>query len=208
MESSDMKAGTTLTFANSLGTSQPGYSTSRSRCTVVLQKLNKVHPRVLGSLQILVGVLLIGFGIFLAYLTRYLETFTIHSGLPFWGGLIFIISGSLSIAAYRTGYWCLVRSSLWLNTVGALTAASAIIAISADIHLLTGQGFEAVLFDILSLLLTSAVLGFCIAVSASCFGYQAVCHNLFSSRRPEKIYKKISKPTLDTEKSVIVVQGV
>nr|XP_033776508.1 membrane-spanning 4-domains subfamily A member 15-like isoform X2 [Geotrypetes seraphini] len=174
MELSDVQAERPMQFTTSVR-----ISSTQSQHSGVLQTISNEYPRIVG---ILVGVLHIGFGTFLAIVTRHLETFTIYSGLPFFGGIIFIVSGSLSIAAYKRRNSCLVQSSLWMHIVGTVTAAGVILANSADIHILKNQGFEAILLEILTLLLTSAVIGFCIAVLASCFG--CLCHNS-PSRRPE-----------------------
>ncbi|XP_069596908.1 membrane-spanning 4-domains subfamily A member 4A-like isoform X2 [Ranitomeya imitator] len=63
----------------------------------------KGEPEVLGTTQIFTGILFIAIGILMstAYRRRYYYHMSIvaHTGLTIWTGMLFIISGSLSVAA-------------------------------------------------------------------------------------------------------------
>ncbi|XP_069888332.1 membrane-spanning 4-domains subfamily A member 8-like isoform X3 [Dipodomys merriami] len=67
--------------------------------------------KVLGVMQILIGLVHLGLGSIMAtvLLGNYIRI-SLYSGFPFWGGIWFIISGSISMAAKTP------RSSSCLNT--------------------------------------------------------------------------------------------
>ncbi|XP_037694898.1 membrane-spanning 4-domains subfamily A member 15 isoform X2 [Choloepus didactylus] len=74
------------------------------------------EPKALGTVQILIGLIHLGFGSVLLLVRRgHLGMLFIEGGVPFWGGACFIISGSLSVAAERNHSSCLVS----LNRSGA-----------------------------------------------------------------------------------------
>ncbi|KAG8125485.1 hypothetical protein E2320_020879 [Naja naja] len=69
-----------------------------------LERFLKAEPKVLGTVEILIGLIHIGFG---AVSLSSLDSRTIYPcltatrGYPFWGGIFFISSGSLCAAASR-----------------------------------------------------------------------------------------------------------
>nr|XP_033775721.1 membrane-spanning 4-domains subfamily A member 6B-like [Geotrypetes seraphini] len=91
------------------------------------------------AMQILIGVFQIGLGGILAYLTEHLGFNRVLTGLPFCSGLVFIVSGALTIAADLTGFLILMRSSLGMSTVGIISAAAAIVGLSIDLFLVYGE---------------------------------------------------------------------
>ncbi|XP_030046144.1 membrane-spanning 4-domains subfamily A member 8 [Microcaecilia unicolor] len=95
-----------------------------------LQKFFKGEPKVLGATQILIGLIQIFFGIVLAATAR---TNFLFSGVPFWGGLFFIISGSLSVAAQNHPNMCLINGSVGMNIVSSVSAVLGIILTSMDL---------------------------------------------------------------------------
>nr|XP_019609566.1 PREDICTED: membrane-spanning 4-domains subfamily A member 15 isoform X2 [Rhinolophus sinicus] len=81
------------------------------------------EPKALGTVQILIGLIHLGFGSVLLMVRRgHVGMLFIESGVPFWGGACFIISGSLSVAAEKSHTSCLVRSSLGTNILSATAA--------------------------------------------------------------------------------------
>ncbi|XP_033062273.1 membrane-spanning 4-domains subfamily A member 12-like isoform X4 [Trachypithecus francoisi] len=74
----------------------------------------KEEAKALGVIQIMVGLMHLGFGIILCLIVfpygrvyRFASTAVI-SGYPFWGGLSFIISGSLTVSASKELSSCLL----------------------------------------------------------------------------------------------------
>ncbi|XP_045433595.1 membrane-spanning 4-domains subfamily A member 8-like isoform X2 [Pipistrellus kuhlii] len=58
------------------------------------------EAKVLGAIQILIGLIHIGLGIILGtLLPGTFVSVSFYGGYPFWGGILFIISGSLSVAS-------------------------------------------------------------------------------------------------------------
>ncbi|XP_077177216.1 membrane-spanning 4-domains subfamily A member 12-like isoform X2 [Paroedura picta] len=115
-----------------------------------LDKLLKVQTKTLGAVQIMVGLMHIGFGalsFFLSY--EYYVPVAAFGGYPFWGGLFFIISGSISVSAENHLSKSLVQCSVGMN-------------ISVGV----GLGI---------LLLFFSLLEFCITVSTAHFGCQVAC---------------------------------
>lgn len=157
-----------------------------------LQQFLKGEPQALGTTQIMIGITCIIFGVALAIQQ---VTFVIYAGLPFWTSLLFIISGSVAVAAARNPNTCLIKSTLGLNVISAIIASINLIMYSIDIgndprHYMPPcdqQGMENYYYGcaysqqtvvdsiqcLKALLLVFTLLEFCIAVSLSVFGCKA-----------------------------------
>ncbi|KAM8813384.1 LOW QUALITY PROTEIN: membrane-spanning 4-domains subfamily A member 15 [Rhynchonycteris naso] len=127
------------------------------------------EPKALGTLQILMGSIHLGFRSVLLVVRRgRVGTLFIEGSVPFWGGAFFIISGSLSVAAEKSHTRCLVRSSLGMNILSeAAFAGMAILLMDFGVtNWDVGKGYLAVLTIF-------TILEFFIAVIATHFGCQA-----------------------------------
>ncbi|KAM4845971.1 membrane-spanning 4-domains subfamily A member 8-like [Thomomys bottae] len=135
--------------------------------------------KVLGVMQILIGLIHIGLGSIMAtvLLGNYIAI-SFYGGFPFWGGIWFIISGSISMAAKTPrNSSCLLSASVGLNIFSAICSAVGIILFITDLSLTstyltwdmsTGMAISGVL-------LIFCMLEFCVACTSSHFGCQVVC---------------------------------
>ncbi|XP_035380839.1 membrane-spanning 4-domains subfamily A member 8-like [Electrophorus electricus] len=85
-------------------------------------KFLKGEPKALGTIQIMIGLMTILFGIVIVHHF----TFILYTGITFWGSLFYIVSGSLTVAASNKPHRCVVISSLVLNVISAVSAGIAV----------------------------------------------------------------------------------
>ncbi|XP_004478004.1 membrane-spanning 4-domains subfamily A member 6A-like [Dasypus novemcinctus] len=103
-----------------------------------LKKHLKTEVKVLGTLQILCGVMVMILGFLLAS-ASFSPNFTpvyftlLKAGYPFAGALCFIISGSLSIITKKKSTKSLVQSSLVANILSSLCALAGLILLSTKL---------------------------------------------------------------------------
>ncbi|XP_044281594.1 membrane-spanning 4-domains subfamily A member 8-like [Varanus komodoensis] len=150
-----------------------------------LEKLYRTEAKTLGAIQIIIGLIHIGYGcvsVFLLY-GEYLPLATMGA-YPFWGGLFFVASGSVAVSAVKHRNSNLVKCSLGMNLISAVMSSIGIILFTAELALTysslqkhasplimsLGQGL-CILFYLFTL------LQFCITVLASHFECQTACCN-------------------------------
>nr|XP_044994982.1 membrane-spanning 4-domains subfamily A member 12 [Jaculus jaculus] len=101
----------------------------------------KEEAKTLGAIQIIIGLLHIGFGAVLGsvsinhYSYWGFTSIAFIGGYPFWGGVCFIISGSLSIAASKDLSSCLIKGSLGMNIVSSIFALTGVILLLVDLSI-------------------------------------------------------------------------
>ncbi|CAM5119415.1 unnamed protein product [Eretmochelys imbricata] len=174
-----------FTVMNQLGNQPLGsvYPRSPAEQVAQLKKVGmmeiflKAQPKALGAIQILTGMMHIGFGGVSTVFIRHYASISFIGGYPFWGGLSFVISGSLSAAAENHRNTCLMRGSLGMNITSAIFSAIGIILLLTELIINASNysyTYESAGKGITYMLLLFTILEFSIAVSSAYFASQAI----------------------------------
>nr|XP_056707981.1 membrane-spanning 4-domains subfamily A member 15-like [Euleptes europaea] len=163
------------------------------------EELRKVESRTLGAVQIIIGLIHIGFGSVSTVLWDAYPHYTplaTYGAYPFWGGIFFIASGSLSVSAEKLWNTCLTlaaqsRSGATAPARGEpghstshpgrsrrLGGGRSNVALhrrGGERGKLTGALAMSLGFGLGLILLVFSLLEFCITTSTAHFGCQAAC---------------------------------
>uniref|UniRef100_A0A3P8Y4M1 Uncharacterized protein n=1 Tax=Esox lucius TaxID=8010 RepID=A0A3P8Y4M1_ESOLU len=172
--------------------SSPPWSLGQT-VSLKLGRFREGHPKALGvniyTVQIMIGVMILLIGILMASSIRQ-DNIGVYSGIFVWGSLIYVIAGSLTVAADNQLNKCRVKGSLGMNVVAAVMSFVGIILYSMDtggimlyyysylVYIQLSQGISGVLV-ILSL------LEFIVSICVSSFGCKAVCQCCKCCHTPE-----------------------
>ncbi|XP_027624772.1 membrane-spanning 4-domains subfamily A member 12-like [Tupaia chinensis] len=127
----------------------------------------------LGGIQIIIGCMHIGFGIILGLMNDVpghvggFASTASTGGYPYWGGISFIVCGSLSISASKKFSPALIISSLGMNIASVIFTLAGMVLLLLDMSIngdftqdywavLSGKGISA-------MLLICSLLEFCIS---------------------------------------------
>ncbi|XP_035252233.1 membrane-spanning 4-domains subfamily A member 4A-like [Anguilla anguilla] len=137
----------------------------------------KGDTKALGTVQIMIGVLHVLFGIVMATSG---ESNGVYLVLFFCGGLIYISSGALSVAANNNLNKCLVSGTLGMNIISTITAGIAVICISKSNPFQLGvhhpfSNIYIIHQGVIGVLLVFSILEFIISICVSAFACRAVC---------------------------------
>ncbi|XP_043107104.1 membrane-spanning 4-domains subfamily A member 15-like [Puntigrus tetrazona] len=147
--------------------------------STALTEFPKTQPKALGSVQIMTGVM-VGMMAILRFSSSGYR-FYVSSGILFWGSLIYITAGSLSVAAENKLHLCMVKAALIMNVISAMAAATAIVLTSIDINACLwhykyyGPCLESQAW--FAILLVLSILQFIISVWISGFACKASSHD-------------------------------
>ncbi|KAK2857402.1 hypothetical protein Q7C36_005321 [Tachysurus vachellii] len=150
-----------------------------------LRKFLKGEPKALGTVQIMIGLLTLLFGIVSA---TFHESGIIFTGVVFWSPVFHIISGSLAVSASNKLNSCVVKATLILNIFSTLSAGITIIFLFLDLifgsyrysYYDDSYGYnyytsESMGQGISGVLLVFTLLQFCISIALSAFACKATC---------------------------------
>ncbi|XP_042296382.1 membrane-spanning 4-domains subfamily A member 4A-like [Sceloporus undulatus] len=161
-----------------------------------LKKFYLGEPLALGITQILIAIIGMAFGILM-------DITEIHFlfSTPYWTGVLYIISGSLSVAAARNPKMSLVKGMLGMNVVSAVGAGISIVVLSLTMLYTTPRWHDSYMcehyeiaeeeclakvisYDTLCgmqvVILVFIILEFCISISTAAFGCKTVCRDAYS----------------------------
>lgn len=86
-------------------------------------RFNRVQPLVLGTVQIVIGLVVLLFGVNMAPQGRLLA---FYSGLYFWAGASFIAAGGVTVAASKSPERRLITASMAVNILSAVFSVAGI----------------------------------------------------------------------------------
>ncbi|XP_041963387.1 membrane-spanning 4-domains subfamily A member 4A isoform X2 [Alosa sapidissima] len=214
---------------------QQGIENDLSHHTGVIQPASsqlrgflKREPAVLGTVQIMTGMVIFLLGI----VSAFVGTLSTYFGIMFWGAIIYITAGSLTVRASKELNQCLVNASLGMNIASTITAGLAIILHSFDFivpmypnyscsnHyddyscLRNKKMFLSRVWGMTGVLLVLSVLEFIVSLSVSAFACEATCSSnigviYISSQVPPSIpTSHLPTPPVNTSETPICPASV
>ncbi|XP_039607389.1 membrane-spanning 4-domains subfamily A member 15-like isoform X2 [Polypterus senegalus] len=154
----------------------------------VFNTFQKGEPCILGILQLTSGIVNIVFG-FISVLSPYTLA---ELALPFWTGLLYIVSGSLTIEAGKNPKASLMRAMLIMNIISTVAAVIGIsmysfilvlqiyTSVCSEYDDLTNSDFiqckfEEIHIGIIALMLIFTILESFVSIITSSFGCRFLC---------------------------------
>ncbi|XP_004437839.1 PREDICTED: membrane-spanning 4-domains subfamily A member 12 [Ceratotherium simum simum] len=191
-------------------TTSPGIYTNSQQGQGNILKLNpaivpatskfKEEGKTLGAIQIVIGLMHIGFGIILGLICLTYKnvifgafaSLAFIGGYPFWGGVSFIITGSLSVSASKQFSPGLIKGSLGMNLVSAIFVLFGLILLLIDVNIngIPNQNYWALVFGtgISGMLIIFSLLEFCIACTTAFFASHAIINTSWSVLAIPNVY--------------------
>ncbi|KAM9114273.1 membrane-spanning 4-domains subfamily A member 4A-like isoform 3-T4 [Pangshura tecta] len=116
-----------ITIINRFIAQPPTASAANPAKPQLLEKFYKGEPLALGITQILVGAVQLAVGVVMAMVSTFSWILALSVHVPIWTGLLYIISGGLSVAAAKNPKIQLVKGSLGMNIISSVLAGCAVI---------------------------------------------------------------------------------
>ncbi|XP_030077090.1 membrane-spanning 4-domains subfamily A member 8 [Microcaecilia unicolor] len=107
-------------------------SLEKKQTPETIKTFKKGQPIALGTIQILLGLVHIFFGIIVTVAATK-PVLSVSSGVYFWTGILFFFSGSLSVAAEKRENIVLVKASLGSNLLSLVAGLVAVIIFAVTI---------------------------------------------------------------------------
>ncbi|XP_053866468.1 membrane-spanning 4-domains subfamily A member 4A-like isoform X3 [Malaclemys terrapin pileata] len=154
-----------------------------------LEKFHKGEPLALGITQILVGAMQFAVGMVMAMVNSYFWILALSVHVPIWSGLLYIISGALSVAAAKNPKIQLVKGSLGMNIISSVLAGCAMILYLVSLmesryqyrcNWYPEECMAYVTMACITVLSLFTFLEFVVSISTAAFGCKAVCRNSYS----------------------------
>ncbi|XP_033013996.1 membrane-spanning 4-domains subfamily A member 4A-like [Lacerta agilis] len=169
-----------------------------------VKRFYRGEPLALGITQILLGITHIAFGVVIN-LTGENRGAYIAMEQPVWAGILYIISGSLSVAAARNPKVPMVKGMLGMNVVSSVVAGIGIVTLCFQMDYFSPR-WEAeyfcryeysrnttmsecikahilpwnMLHGIMAVFLVFNIVEFCITISTAAFGCKTVCQDNYT----------------------------
>ncbi|XP_059405175.1 membrane-spanning 4-domains subfamily A member 8-like [Carassius carassius] len=157
-----------------------GHEAGGKNHNAVLKRFFKVQPKALGTVQIMNGGIVFILGVILTSSVYNYSAILDHSGINYWGSLIYISAGSLSVAAQNKHHPCVVKASLGINVFSAITAGIAIHLMGIQLALISMDHpslyVEYFTMRITGILMVFTIPQFIISIYISAFACKAACN--------------------------------
>uniref|UniRef100_A0A673J4F6 Membrane-spanning 4-domains, subfamily A, member 17C.1 n=1 Tax=Sinocyclocheilus rhinocerous TaxID=307959 RepID=A0A673J4F6_9TELE len=168
-----------------------GQQARGTNLNTTLEGFFKAQPKALGTVQIMIGVMVFLLGILHTTNFYKYSAIVVYSGITYWGSFIYISAGSLSVAAQKKLHPCVVKASLGMNVISAITAAISILLMGIEIgtsprshqncnyesyynyDCIKSQVYD---LGITGILLVFSILQFIISIFISGFACKATCN--------------------------------
>ncbi|XP_036418012.1 membrane-spanning 4-domains subfamily A member 4D-like [Colossoma macropomum] len=141
-----------------------------------LRKFLKGKPKLLGSVQITIGLVKLLLGIAMIFDS---PRFIVFGGIVFGCALMYIISGSLAVSASKNLHRCVVTGALVMNVISIITAAitiTVLLLLLVIVQWCRPSDYScSVIFEIAVVLVICSIIQFIISICVSVFACKATC---------------------------------
>ncbi|XP_048044442.1 membrane-spanning 4-domains subfamily A member 4A-like [Megalobrama amblycephala] len=157
-----------------------GQEAGGKKHNTVLTGFLKLQPKALGTFQVMNGVMIFFLGILLTIHNYNYPAILAHSGITYWGSLIYISAGSLSFAAQNKLHPYVMKASFGMNVFSAITAGITIVLMSVQLGLIMMMDpslyDEYLILRIVGIMLVFTIPQFIISIYISAFACKATCN--------------------------------